>query len=703
MFFDRIKSALGDDDQAFDDRITQQYFQKMEQERPKLYKLGMGQDDVDPTLMRLRSSVIDGNVGNATVSMDGPSSPPQQGAPMAQEAPNPYNGMFNPISAQVFANLAKQREAILESNKHNSFYDKHPVASAVLGGLLGGIGLGPMGIMAGANMGRKIDQQRDREALDRLDALDKQAWERMPTYDKAWIEQGQGKFYGDLGNRATGQDLEALGLGSRQIASLFGQGGLKAGENFDNYTSGFLADDAMNQIGEVYNEAIKSRRDLVNDLNELKQPKYSTTSPPPTYSTPGTPPQTPQPPAGGGKLMAVNPKMMGNLWFSRQDGPNTPLQINETGLQFLGGLNQVAGKLGFKPQVSSLYSTKGHSNGKGGEHAGGNALDIGLAGVSPAQRQALFAYLQSNPLVADIGYTGGKGKKMRNLPGHSDHIHIRLVPGAVAKVPGKIGPGTQEQAYMPERQTVDRQEIPQLPQPQQSGTVRALSNTEGFPEWMPPGIRAQLLDKLDDRAKTALGIPFEQVKALTGQRKDTADTVKTMADTANTGTKNAQEDRKLELEAIKLAQEYEVQKEKNAIDRQGNQEKQSRAQAALTIDKMIARLAEKEANGTITPGERRALGRLVSVKTYGMNQWGEEEDDGTGASGGSGGGGGGGAATPPPAKASGRPPGVPYTPDLPGSAAGGTPLDNLQMFFRMQQERLNRLQQTSRRLLQQPR
>lgn len=96
-------------------------------------------------------------------------------------------------------------------------------------------------------------------------------------------------------------------------------------------------------------------------------------------------------------------------------------------------LEDLDNELDFPIQVSAAGGADvGHSDGRGGEHKQLNVFDIGFAGMTDAQKVELGNKLAANPLVQDIGITGFEGKfgKQRQLPGHADHVHVRLKPEA---------------------------------------------------------------------------------------------------------------------------------------------------------------------------------------------------------------------------------------------------------------------------------
>lgn len=94
-------------------------------------------------------------------------------------------------------------------------------------------------------------------------------------------------------------------------------------------------------------------------------------------------------------------------------------------------------KTGVPFSITALSSQHGHSDGRGGEHKHGNAIDISISELTKNQRIALDNALSSNPYVDKVGFTQGDGRgdhisfnKARHLPGHKDHYHVTLKPGA---------------------------------------------------------------------------------------------------------------------------------------------------------------------------------------------------------------------------------------------------------------------------------
>lgn len=149
-----------------------------------------------------------------------------------------------------------------------------------------------------------------------------------------------------------------------------------------------------------------------------------------------------------------------HLFFSR---PGHGSQFNDTQVAFLNEMDHAG--FPFKVQVSAGEEHSGHSDGRGGEHASGLAIDIGFDTKDHNQLLAVAEWAANNPMVRDIGVTGFQdiSHKRRALPGHEDHFHIRLNPNGQAQV--KQGPATgQTIAASTSQQIQQAQTIANQPQ-----------------------------------------------------------------------------------------------------------------------------------------------------------------------------------------------------------------------------------------------
>lgn len=126
------------------------------------------------------------------------------------------------------------------------------------------------------------------------------------------------------------------------------------------------------------------------------------------------------------KLVALDPKKFKTLRFVNLDGSGA-IRVRADVAQYLVAMEQLAKSYGIKTiQINSGFADRGHSDGKGGEHKHGNAIDIQWRGVSQDQRNRMLRMFQENDMFQSYGLTGSKGKKARNLPGHTDHVHVIL-------------------------------------------------------------------------------------------------------------------------------------------------------------------------------------------------------------------------------------------------------------------------------------
>lgn len=147
-------------------------------------------------------------------------------------------------------------------------------------------------------------------------------------------------------------------------------------------------------------------------------------------------------PSGRGGVGAKGPDLFDasmlpfqKLYFSTKD------RFTAAQLRYLADVDKALADAGvkFKAQVSAGFTMQGHSNGKGGEHAGGNAFDFGLSNLrGRGQQKQLFDILSGIAGTQDVGTSVFSGGKARQLGGHSDHFHVRMLQPEMQSIAAEL-------------------------------------------------------------------------------------------------------------------------------------------------------------------------------------------------------------------------------------------------------------------------
>lgn len=459
--------------------------------------------------------------------------PPQQ-MPMQQQTPE------LPGYQQDF------RQAIMQQMQANQPQQKQYGTKQLLGDIALALFAGPGGLAmmkAGQNKANRQQQQQGaatNAAL--LNAFANIQDKGLPYAQSGGAQRLQAGQLQGLGMDAQAQTMMDAPFAPPDQYQDFGQ----------RYSNSAIAGPATQMIADITNQGNANEVPMLNQMtSQSLQPGYGT----PTI--PGAPIPS-QMGKSGNKIAPLDTKKYKGFGFLNLDGSGQ-FKGSQVTDAFLSGLD--TSQLGFKPIVTSIYSAKGHSNGKGGEHGDGHTVDISTSELNADQKLRLLHTLENNPLVKDIGassFGGSQSVKDRVLKGHSDHYHIRLNENlsAIAQMDPKapalqLNPGSPMQPFASNLQA---------PNPVQMGNP-----LYGLPvsDTLLQGLVTQTGTSMRDNKK-----PSDLYGLVSEARARETTGGKTVTEAQNEPTKVALEGKRAQTEIDKLMQKAAQDTAKNKIDQQ---------------------------------------------------------------------------------------------------------------------------------------